>query len=141
MLSQKARYAIRAVLYLAIHSEDNRPLTIEALAKELELPHAFLAKVMKELVDKGFVHSIKGPHGGFYLSEAQQRKTLKQLITVLDGPHLFQGCIVGLPECDETQPCPLHSSVALFRKSLELQLSMQTIQVIAQLMKHTSMRV
>ncbi len=141
MLSQKARYAIRAVLYLASEGTEAQPFRVEHLATALNLPPAFLAKVMQELARKGFISSVKGPSGGFFLTEAQRRQTLKELILALDGEALFKGCMLGLPECDASRPCPIHASVAVLRQSLEYQLGYCPVEVVAQTLNRSSMRI
>lgn len=141
MLSQKAQYAIRVVLYLAAKGAEAHPLRADHLAAVLNLPPAFLAKVMQELVRKGFISSVKGPSGGFFLTEAQRRQTLKELILALDGEALFKGCMLGLPECDAHRPCPIHASVAVLRQSLEYQLGYCPVEVVAQSLNHLPMRI
>ncbi|RMD74490.1 MAG: Rrf2 family transcriptional regulator [Bacteroidetes bacterium] len=141
MLSQKARYAIRAILYMAAEGSEAEHFSVDRLAETLELPRAFLAKALQELARKGFVSSIKGPNGGFYLTPAQRQRTLKELIVALDGESLFQGCMLGLKECDAARPCPIHASVAVLRQSLEYQFGLHTIEVLAQTLKHSTMRI
>ena len=141
MLSNKARYAIRAVLYMAAEGGESKHFPVDRLAETLELPRAFLAKALQELARKGFISSIKGPNGGFYLTATQCRRTLKELIVAIDGGNLFEGCMLGLPKCDTSQPCPIHASVAVLRQSLEYQFGLHTIETLAQTLKHSSMRI
>lgn len=141
MLSQKARYAIRAVLYMAAEGDESEHFSVDRLTEALGLPRAFLAKALQELARKGFISSVKGPNGGFYLTEAQRQRTLKELIVAIDGEGLFQGCMLGLDTCDASQPCPIHASVAVLRQSLEYQFGLHTIEVVAQTLKHSPMRI
>ena len=49
MLSNTCKYAIRAVIYIALNGENNRKIGIKEISKELDLPTAFLGKILLNL--------------------------------------------------------------------------------------------
>ncbi len=69
MLSKTFAYALRSMLYLALVNEDNRLVQISEIAEKLKIPKHFLAKVLQQFSKKGMLESVKGPNGGFRLTE------------------------------------------------------------------------
>ena len=132
MFSKACKYAMRSSLYLAAHSSETKKIGVAELAKELDVPQHFLAKVLQKLTGNGLVSSTKGPNGGFYFDEKNRQSTLEEIILCVDGPSFFSGCIMGLPTCTSENPCPLHVQAHAFRDGLRYQLIHQTIEEIAQ---------
>ena len=75
----------------------------------LGITQPFLAKILQELSRKKIVSSVKGLHGGFYLTEKQLDKSLLEVVEVIDGENVFTGCVLGLSECSPENPCPIHN--------------------------------
>ncbi len=108
MLSKTCEYALRALIYLAKHSNENRKINIKEISKNIDSPQLFIAKILQQLCRENFVLSSKGRTGGYYLSKHQLETNLAQIIKAVDGDKLFTGCGLGLQECSETSPCPIH---------------------------------
>ena len=68
MLSNSSKYAINAVLYLAVNSSVENKIGVREIAEALHIPTAFLAKLLQTLAKKEAICSSKGPGGGFYLT-------------------------------------------------------------------------
>jgi Rrf2 family protein len=118
MLSNACQYAIRSMLYLAMLSDESKIIGVKKIAEELEAPQPFLAKLLQQLVKSKLVSSIKGPNGGFYLNEKNKNKSLWDIIKCIDGTEKFDHCFLGLAECGEENPCPVHFIVAPFKEKL-----------------------
>jgi len=118
MLSNACKYAIRSVLYLSIHNTENKKVGVKKIAEELEVPQPFLAKLLQQLTKTKLVSSSKGPTGGFYLSENNLNNTVWDIIKCIDGPTKFDNCFMGLSSCSDLNPCPVHFTVAPFKKKL-----------------------
>ncbi|KAB1159530.1 MULTISPECIES: RrF2 family transcriptional regulator [Tenacibaculum] len=118
MLSNACKYAIRSVLYLAIHNEENSRVGVKKIAEELSVPQPFLAKLLQQLTKSKLVSSSKGPTGGFYLNELNFKNTVWDIIKSIDGTDKFDQCFMGLSSCDDKNPCPVHFTVAPFKKKL-----------------------
>ncbi|MDD7913856.1 RrF2 family transcriptional regulator [Polaribacter ponticola] len=84
MLSKASKYAIRAVLLIANSACKNNKVGSKKLATELNIPAPFLAKTLQELTKSNIISSVKGPHGGFYLSKESENKTLFNIIDCVD---------------------------------------------------------
>lgn len=108
MFSKTCEYAIRAIIFIAQQTQDGSRIGVKAIAQGIDSPEYFIAKILQDLSRKGFVQSAKGPTGGFYLSEENLETPLSKIVKEIDGDKLFNACALGLKECSETKPCPLH---------------------------------
>ncbi|MBO3115916.1 Rrf2 family transcriptional regulator [Winogradskyella sp. DF17] len=118
MISKASKYAIRAVLYLAQKSEINNKIGAKAIAEEIQVPHPFLAKLLRDLATKNIITSTKGPTGGFYLSETNRKENIWNIIENIDGSIKFEQCFLGLSACDDKNPCPVHHLAAKFKTEI-----------------------
>ncbi len=122
MFSNSSKYAIKAVLFLAVHSHENHRIMVKDIAKPINVPQAYLAKLLQALSRHNIISSKKGPKGGFYLSEENNQHTLMDVISVIDGDDRFNTCLLSLEKCNANKPCPLHDlaspSRSIFLKSL-----------------------
>ncbi len=119
MFSKTCEYAIRAMIFIAQKSKDGSKVGIKEIAKGIDSPEHFIAKILQELGRKGLLQSMKGPTGGFYLEKEDLSCTLAEIVKVIDGDKLFTGCGLGLKQCSETHPCPIHHEFKKVRKSIQ----------------------
>jgi Rrf2 family iron-sulfur cluster assembly transcriptional regulator len=132
MLSNGAKYAIRATMHLAeIDSGTKRKLSAKSIADNLDVPLSFLSKLLQELARKEIISSSKGPKGGFYLSDENRKRSIWDVIHCIDGVEKFTKCFLGLPTCTNENPCSVHSVVASFRKKILNEFRNKNIQKIA----------
>jgi Rrf2 family transcriptional regulator, iron-sulfur cluster assembly transcription factor len=131
MFSKSCKYAIRAVLYLAIHASPEHKLGVKEIAEALGVPRPFLAKILQQLSRHNLISSVKGPSGGFYLSEENRHAPLRSVVESIDGPDVFTSCILGLPVCSSKHPCPLHTQAFIYREGLLRLIDRQTIDEIS----------
>lgn len=108
MFSKTCEYAIRALIYIGQQTQDGSRIGVKAIAEGIDSPQYFIAKILQELSRKGFVQSVKGPSGGFYLSHENKQIPLSKVVKEIDGEKIFTACAMGLKECSEEHPCPLH---------------------------------
>lgn len=91
MLSQKAKYAMRALLYLA-RSHPEEPVGIAEIAARQAVPRKFLELILLELKRNGFVQSFRGKHGGYALARAPGEILFGDVIRLIDGPLAALPC-------------------------------------------------
>lgn len=132
MLSRASKYAILSTLYLALHSSKEKKMRVKYIAGKLNVPSPFLAKLFQQLVRGNVISSTKGPHGGFYLSEDNSEKNVCDIIQNIDGRNKIDDCFLGLSECDEEKPCPVHFIFASFKENLYGKFKDKTIIEFAQ---------
>ena len=68
MFSKTCEYAIRAMIFIAQKSKDGSRVRIKEIAKGIDSPEHFIAKILQDLGKKKLLQSIKGPNGGFFLT-------------------------------------------------------------------------
>lgn len=121
MLSKACEYAIRAMVYIAQKGRGGNRVGIREIAKGIDSPEPFLAKILQDLVRTGLLASVKGPHGGFSLNSVKE-VTLFDVVQVVDGDQLFVGCGLGLSKCNAKAPCPIHDEFKLIRSKIRAML-------------------
>lgn len=135
MLSKSCEYAIRAVAYIMVHSEGYHKISIETVCSAIGVPKHFTAKLLQTLSKQGIIRSLKGPNGGFYIDPEAVDIPLSRVVEAIDGAGLFTGCILGLSDCSEEHPCPLHHQYKGIRMQLINMLEAQSIQLLAERME------
>lgn len=128
MISNSSKYAIRAVLYLALHSSGSHKILAKDISSLTNIPKAYLAKLLQELSRHNIVSSVKGPGGGFYLSEDNKKIPLMKIIQVIDGDNRLTSCMLSLQECDEKHPCPMHDLVGNTKVNFVKNLEQNTVE-------------
>jgi Rrf2 family protein len=118
MFSKTCEYAIRAILFIAQKSKQGVKVSIKDVAKGIDSPEFFLGKILQELSRKGIVKSLKGPTGGFYLDDESMQYSLADVVIAIDGDKIFNGCGLGLKQCSEKQPCPIHKEFKKIRSDI-----------------------
>lgn len=105
-ISGTAQYAIRAVLHLAQHGQDE-PLRVEAIAEALDVPRNYLSKTLHTLARAGVLRSGRGPRGGFQLADDPRAISLVRVTAPFDdvGTRL---CLLGRSACSWKNPCAVH---------------------------------
>lgn len=132
MFNKETEYALRGLVYIQTQNLEGRWPGIVEIAKQIDAPHFYTAKILQRLVRQGFVESQKGKGGGFYFDNKKPDLSLKQLIIATEGDKLFSGCGFGLKQCDENNPCPLHDKYALIRDALNQLVMEENVQSLAQ---------
>lgn len=136
MFSKSTEYALRAIIYLAQKSSADQKISITELSEAIDSPKSFTAKILQKLTrDQVLISSITGPNGGFYLTETAKKKSLLHVLTLLDDESVITGCILGLKECSEKNPCPMHSQYRKIKPQLLEMLDRKTIAELAREMK------
>lgn len=119
MFSKTCEYAIRAMLFIAQQSKDGKKVGIKEIAGGIGSPEPFIAKILQDLGRKGLLQSAKGPNGGFFLHKKDFDCSLADIVMVVDGDQLFSGCGLGLKNCSEAKPCPIHHEFKRIRKDIQ----------------------
>lgn len=119
MLSQKARYALRALVELA--RANGAQLTAGELALRADAPRKFLEAILLELSRNRLVTSRRGKFGGYTLARAARDISFAETIRVIDGPLALAPCVsprLGFRKCDDCpdlDACTLREALARAR--------------------------
>lgn len=131
MLSNTCKYAIRAVLYLAINEEEGKKIGIKKISEDLSMPSPFLGKILQTLSKNKILSSTKGPHGGFSLGKKANKISLLEIVKIIDGLDFFHNCVIGVKVCEnkpkKREICPFHDKLDPIRDELHEQLKNLTV--------------
>ena len=108
MLSKSSEYGIRALVFIQLQNWKNLRPGVVAIAREIEAPEAFTAKILHQLTRHQLLDSMKGRGGGFFFKDNQSDLSLYNVVLVLEGDRLFTRCGFGLKNCSDAVPCPFH---------------------------------
>jgi Rrf2 family protein len=102
MISMKAKYGLRAALYLA-GAYGRGPVLISELAAKQGIPKKFLQQILLELKNRDILQSKLGKRGGYFLGKSPNQITFGQIIRALDGPLAPVPCVStsGYAKCNE----------------------------------------
>jgi Rrf2 family protein len=107
LFSRSAEYAIRAMIFLAAR-EPGKLAGAREISQAENIPMPFLWKILHMLAKRRLVRSFKGIRGGYELALPADRISIGAIVNVSDGNEFRETCVLGLPECDQRHPCPLH---------------------------------
>lgn len=95
MITQKMKYALKALLALADEASQPRPeaLTIEAIARRSATPKRFLEHILLELRNAGYVAATRGRAGGYALIKPPAEISVSELLRLIDGPIAPLPCL------------------------------------------------
>lgn len=111
MLSSRAKYALRAMVWLASHRGDEA-VSVSELSEEAGVPRAFLEQILSDLKRRNLLISTRGKHGGFRLARPIDDISFADVIRHTDGPIALAPCASKTAyrpceECEDVETCPL----------------------------------
>lgn len=132
MFSKACEYGIKASIFIAINSKEDRRVTPKEISEQIDSPHAFTAKILQALVKHKIIKSIQGAHGGFEINKVDISKIkLAQIVNAIDGDKIYNGCGLGLASCSEDHPCPVHDKFKIVRSELKDMLENTNLEQLA----------
>lgn len=132
MFSKTCEYAIRATIYIAEQSNLDRRVGIKDIAKAIDSPEPFIAKILQQLSKDQIIESVKGPSGGFSMDKKVLKNLkLSQIVLAIDGDAIYRGCGLGFKQCSEKTPCPVHNKFKIVRDELKNMLENTSIKELS----------
>jgi len=118
MFSKSCTYAIKVMVYLALQQKEEAVyIGVTEVSKGIASPKHFTAKILQQLSKAKLIDSQRGPNGGFCLIEGKN-VSLADIVRVIDGNQLLEGCFLNFEKCSDEHPCPAHSKLTTIRKYL-----------------------
>ena len=109
-LSTKGRYGLRALLDVAVYSEEE-PVSIRSIAQRQNISEAYLEQLMPKLKKAGLIDSQRGASGGYRLTRPAEEISVGEVLRALEGELDAVNC-PGLKEaaseeegCSEAHTC------------------------------------
>lgn len=109
MISQKAKYALRALVELA-RVKDGEALLINDIAERQRIPKKFLEQILLDLKHQGLLQSRRGRGGGYSLLKDPREITIGQIMRIIDGPLAPLPCLSRMAyrpceDCEDEAAC------------------------------------
>ncbi len=130
LLTRHSDYALRALVYLARFPR--RRLCAEELVEKLEIPDAFLRRLLQALGQAGILRSSRGKGGGFSLGRHPSEIRVSDVMRVFQGSLSMNDCMLRKRVCPNRGTCPLRSKLRSIEAKVLKDLEATTI---ASLMK------
>ena len=132
MFSKATEYALRATIHIAKNSSEEKKLGIEEIAKSIDSPKSFTAKILQLLAkDNKIISSVRGPNGGFFITEKAKKLPVRAILVAMGESEVLDKCVLGLNKCSETKPCPMHLKYKVIKVQIIKLFESKTIQHLA----------
>jgi Rrf2 family protein len=129
MFSKATEYALRATIYIAKKGTEEKKLGMEEIARAIDSPQSFTAKILQALTkDNKVVSSVRGPNGGFFMTDKAKKLPVRIILQVMGEDEVLEKCVLGLKRCSETEPCPMHAQYKAIKQQLIRLFASKTIQ-------------
>jgi len=114
-LSTRSRYAIMAVVDMAIHS-NGKPISLHKISERQQIALNYLEQIFIKLKKCNIVNSVRGPGGGYIIATPLEQITLYQVMVSVSGPFKMTRCSQGI-KCTVTGTrCATHKVWSGFGK-------------------------
>ena len=124
MLNLTAIYAIRAMGFLACQDTD-APVLSSLIAKEMDIPHNFLSKILNRLTQSGLIVATRGRRGGVKLARPAEEIHLYDVVDLFMQIDDHKKCVLGMDRCDGS--CGLHLRWRIISEQFEKIMNDMTI--------------
>lgn len=119
MLTQRSRYALRALIFIA-RAEGVAPVPISTIAADQRLPRKFLEIILLELKNGGLVTSFRGKMGGYRLAKPASEISFGEIIRLIEGPLALVPCVSvsayqRCADCFEEATCVIRKVMLVVR--------------------------
>lgn len=116
MISQKAKYALKAVVALA-RADPSQIVIIGDLAEQENIPKKFLEQILLDLKHHGIVASRRGKAGGYALLKSPRDITYGEVLRIVDGPIALLPCLSRMAyrrceDCSDESSCEVRRTFA-----------------------------
>lgn len=120
MLTQRSRYALRAMLFLAEAPAGAAPIPMNRIAESANVPRKFLELILADLRGAGLLISHRGKMGGYQLSRPKHLISLGEIIRVIEGPLALVPCVSRTAykrcaDCRDEAGCAIRYAMARVR--------------------------
>lgn len=120
MFSKACEYGIKATIFIAEQTLHDNRVSLKEIAGEIDSPVAFTAKILQLLAKSNIIVSVKGQTGGYEISKKNLSVIkLNHIVNAIDGDTVYTACGLGLKECSEVHPCPVHFKFKKVRNELK----------------------
>lgn len=111
MLSKRAKYAIKSVLFLYDNKAET-PISAKTISEKEKIPYKFLENILRELKQHKILKSDRGAEGGYSFIKRPDKITVADIIRIVDGPIALIPCVSEnfyekCGECEDEETCKI----------------------------------
>lgn len=118
MISSALDYALRSLVYMASRP-DREYFGVREISENIDVSRTYLGKILQQLAKAGYLTSTTGPGGGFALAHKPNKVTIFEIMQAIDAhANIEARCILGLAECSDENPCPVHNTWKKCRREM-----------------------
>jgi len=119
-MTQRSRYALRAMLFMATQPAEGAPVPMTRIAAGANVPRKFLELILADLREAGFLISTRGKMGGYRLSRPKHLISLGEIVRVIEGPLALVPCVSRTAyrpcgDCKDEATCAIRLAMARVR--------------------------
>ncbi|MBE1237377.1 Rrf2 family transcriptional regulator [Phaeovibrio sulfidiphilus] len=106
-LSRSTAYGVLVLAALDPQGQEYRAAA--DVSAEANIPRPYLSKILARLQEAGLLEGKRGRDGGLRLAREAHRISLLDVVHAIDGEDWADQCLLGLPGCSGSCPCPVHA--------------------------------
>lgn len=104
-ISTRGRYAVRMMLDLAL-ADATKPVRVKEIAQRQEISEKYMEQIISILNKAGYVRSIRGPQGGYFLAKRPEDYTVGMILRLTEGSMAPVECVEYKDiECPRQEEC------------------------------------
>ena len=126
-LSTKGRYAVRAMLDLALQNGNN-PTLVKDISRRQGISDLYLEQLLTRLQTSGLIRSIRGPKGGFLLTKAPSEIKLCDILHTVEGSLSPVECVENGTLCERADTCITRKVWIKMKQAMDEVLESTTLQ-------------
>lgn len=107
LYSKGCEYTLRALI-CGLEMTHGEGFRVEDACREADVPESFTRKGFQRLVHQGVLKTVRGPGGGYRLKGNASDISILEIVKLVDGEETYERCVMGLSQCGDKEPCPIH---------------------------------
>lgn len=127
LYSKNCEYTLRALL-CGLEKGDGEGFRVKDACRKAGVPESFTRKGFQRLARGNVLKTIHGPGGGYQLKGSPDTISVLKIVKIVDGGQAYDHCVMGLSQCGDKAPCPIHPVWKRMKQKLIDELSRTSLQ-------------
>lgn len=117
LCSKGCEYTLRALI-CGLEMTNGEGFRVRDACRKADVPESFTRKGFQRLVHRGVLKTVRGPGGGYRLKGSASDVSILEIVRLVDGKETYESCVMGLSQCGDKAPCPIHEIWKRMKKKL-----------------------
>ena len=139
-VSTKGRYGLRAMIDLAAHQGNGKPVFLSDIAKRQDISEKYLEHIFSALRTTGLIVTVRGRKGGFLLNKPASEITASDIVIALEGPSVLVDCVTKPKTCDKSDSCATRDIWSLLGNKIDEVLSGFTLEQLVTMQENKTQK-